>query len=84
MNRFSDEEIEKLKVLLEMVEPLQELVNKDKVSIPSIQSKEVEQRAFRVDKDILKKWDKFVKKNKSYKVQQLVSLALSEFIEKYK
>ncbi|NFU07774.1 hypothetical protein FDF66_18010, partial [Clostridium botulinum] len=44
---------------------------------------EVKQKLFKVDVDVLKKWEEFVSENKQYKVQNLISLALEEFIEKY-
>lgn len=43
---------------------------------------EVKQKLFKVDVDVLKKWEQFVKNNKQYKVQNLISLALEEFIER--
>lgn len=41
------------------------------------------QRMIRIDKDILKEWDNFISENKDYKVQDLYSLALKEFLFKY-
>ena len=45
---------------------------------------EVKQKLFKIDIEVLEKWDKFVIEHKEFKVQQLISLALEEFIDKYK
>jgi hypothetical protein len=45
--------------------------------------KEVKQKLFKIDIDVLSDWEKFVKKNSQFKVQDLISLALEEFIQKY-
>lgn len=44
---------------------------------------EVKQKLFKVDVNVADKWDKFVEEHKEYRVQQLISLALEEFIDKY-
>lgn len=41
------------------------------------------QRMIRVDNDILREWDNFIRENKDYKVQDLYSLAIKEFLNKY-
>lgn len=41
------------------------------------------QRMIRVDKEVLKEWDNFISENKDFKVQDLYSLALKEFLFKY-
>ena len=33
--------------------------------------------------EVLKKWDRFTKKHKQYSVQDLISMAMLEFINKY-
>lgn len=85
-----DVDINKLKELTELLEPIKELLRNDKVSIKSNKNKldipvitEVKQRTVKVDKDILKQWDKFVKKNSNYKAQDLISQALKEFMNNY-
>lgn len=45
---------------------------------------EVKQKLFKVDTEVLKNWEKFVAEHKQYKVQNLISMALGEFIDKYK
>ena len=45
---------------------------------------EVKQKLFKVDIDVLDNWNKFILEHKEYKVQSLISLALQEFIDKYK
>lgn len=85
-----DVDINKLKELTELLEPIKELLRNDKDSIKSNKNKldipvitEVKQRTVKVDKDILKQWDKFVKKNSNYKAQDLISQALKEFMNNY-
>lgn len=88
-----DIDIDKLNELINLIEPIKEIIehhNKSKtiVEVHLIELKakavtEVKQKLFKVDVDVLKKWDKFVVDHKEFKVQQLISLALEEFINKY-
>lgn len=88
-----DIDIDKLNELINLIEPIKEIIehhNKSKtiVEVHPIELKakavtEVKQKLFKVDVDVLKKWDKFVVDHKEFKVQQLISLALEEFINKY-
>ena len=87
-------DIKKLQELIELLEPLQEIVkehtrNKNIIEVkkaelnpPSIT--EVKQKLFKIDVDTLKNWEKFVAEHKQYKVQNLITLAIKEFLEKYK
>lgn len=87
-----DIEIDKLKELLELVEPIKELLKRDKGSIkkninnnleiPII--KNVKQRTVKIDIDVLKDWDKFIDENSNYKAQDLISQALKEFMKNHK
>lgn len=87
-------DINKLKELIELLEPLKEIIskhNKSKniVDIEPIELKvrnitEVKQKLFKIDVDVLNDWEQFVAEHKQYKVQNLISLALEEFINKYK
>lgn len=89
----SDLDMERLKELIELIEPIKEVIqeyNKSKtyVEVKPIELRpkaivEVKQKLFKIDVDVLAKWDKFVEDHKEYKVQQLISLALEEFIQKY-
>ena len=84
---------DKLIELLDMVDTLKEIIehyNKNKnvidIEINELKPKavtEVKQKLFKVDAEVLKKWEKFVSEHKEFKVQQLISLALEEFIQKY-
>ena len=86
-------DINKISELIDMIEPLKEVIqeynkNKNIVDIkttelnpPSIT--EVKQKLFKIDVNVLGQWEKFVLDHKQYKVQNLVSLALDEFIKKY-
>lgn len=86
-------DINKLNELIGMIEPLKAIVekyNKDItiVEVNTIELKakavtEVKQKLFKIDIEVLKKWDKFIADHKEFKVQQLISLALEEFINKY-
>lgn len=84
---------EKLMELVELIDPIKEMLddynrNKNIVDVNSIELKpkavtEVKQKLFKIDINVLKQWEEFVSRHKEYKVQQLISLALEEFIEKY-
>lgn len=88
-----DIDINSLKELISLVEPIKAIVeeyNKSKtiVEVNPIQIrpkaiKEVKQKLFKVDVNVLEKWEEFVSRHKEFKVQQLISLALEEFIQKY-
>jgi len=90
----NDIDMETLKELIELIGPIKEVIqeyNKSKtiIEVKPVELKpkaviEVKQKLFKVDIDVLDKWDEFVKDHKEFKVQQLISLALEEFIEKYK
>lgn len=87
-------DMNKLLELTEMLEPLKEIIqeyNKSKniVDVKPVELKvknitEVKQKLFKIDVDVLKQWDKFVAEHKQFKVQNLISLALEEFMDKYK
>lgn len=49
----------------------------------NINNDEVLTRSFRVYKNIYDKWNNFCKENSNYKVLDLLSMALDEYIEKY-
>lgn len=84
----------KLLELIELLEPIKILLedyerNKNVVEIESFELKpkavtKVKQKLFKIDGDILEQWEEFVLNHKEFKVQQLISLALEEFIKKYK
>ena len=85
---------EKLLELIDLLEPIKSLIedyerNKNIIEVNSIELKpkaitKVKQKLFKIDVDILEQWEEFVLNHKEFKVQQLISLALEEFIEKYK
>ena len=86
-------DMNKLKELIELIEPIKKVIqeyNKSKnvIEVEPAEWKpknitEVKQKLFKIDVEVLEKWEQFVKDNKQYKVQNLISLALEEFIEKY-
>lgn len=85
---------EKLMELVNLIEPIKEMLeeynrNKNIVDANVIELRpkaitEVKQKLFKVDVDVLEQWEEFVLKHKEFKVQHLISLALQEFINKYK
>ena len=89
-----DINISSLKELVSLIEPIKEVIQKYNESRNIIDVKPIElnpksitdikQKLFKVDKEVLEKWEKFVAEHKQYKVQNLVSMALEEFIDKYK
>lgn len=84
---------EKLKELVELIDPIKEMLeeynrNKNVIDASTIELKpkaieEVKQKLFKIDVNVLHKWEEFVSRHKEFKVQQLISLALEEFIQKY-
>lgn len=86
-------DMDKLQELIEMIEPLKEVIQEHNKSKNIIDIKthelnppnitEVKQKLFKVDIDVLKNWEQFVAEHKQFKVQNLISLALAEFIDKY-
>lgn len=88
-----DIDINSLKELIDLIEPIKAIIeeyNKSKtiVEVNPIQIrpkaiKEVKQKLFKIDVNVLEQWDKFIADHKEFKVQQLISLALEEFINKY-
>lgn len=89
----NDINIDELKELIQLIEPIKEIIkeyniNKSIVEVETIELRpkaitEVKQKLFKVDINVLEKWEQFVLEHKEYKVQQLISLALEEFINKY-
>ncbi|MBD7913469.1 hypothetical protein [Clostridium cibarium] len=85
---------DKLEELVSLLEPIKEVIreyNKSKtfVEVEPVELKvknitEVKQKLFKVDIEVLEEWEKFVVDHKQFKVQNLISLALEEFINKYK
>lgn len=91
--KYSNIDLNKLNELISLIDPIKDVIqeyNKSKnvIEIQNIELKpkaitEVKQKIFKIDIEIANKWDKFVLDHKEYRVQQLISLALEEFIEKY-
>lgn len=84
---------EKLMELIDLIEPIKEMLeeynrNKNIVDVNAIELRpkavtEVKQKLFKIDINVLEQWEEFVLNHKEFKVQQLISLALEEFINKY-
>lgn len=82
---------EKIMELVELLEPIKVMLedyntNKNIGNTNELRPKavtEVKQKLFKIDVNVLEQWEKFIAEHKEYKVQQLISLALQEFITKY-
>lgn len=92
IQEYKDLDINKLKELINLLDSLKEIViehnEKSKEGIKPdlnlIGITEVKQKLFKIDIKILEEWELFIQAHKQYKVQDLISLALKEFIDKYK
>ena len=92
--KYNNIDFSQITELINLIEPIKEVIkeyerNKNIIEIKNIELKpkaviEVKQKIFKIDIEIANKWDKFILEHREYKVQQLISLALEEFIEKYK
>lgn len=93
-NNYNDNvDMKKLKELIDLLEPIKVLLNKNElesnvidVSLEELKVVKVEEpkvRSFKVDKTTLEKWDRFTKENDLYSVMDLVNSALLEYINKY-
>lgn len=92
-NIFSDEEVQKLKQLINNYDDIMYMCSKcnttntqhihDIEDIQIIQTYNTKQKMFRVDVEVLERWSAFCEEYKHIKVQSLISSALLEYIEKY-
>lgn len=90
---FSDEEIKKLKQLINNYDDIMYMCSKCNTTntqhinniedIQIIQTYNTKQRMFRVDIEVLERWNEFCEEYKHIKVQSLISSALLEYINKY-
>lgn len=85
------ENLIELAELTDQIKDMLEKYNREKdiIEVEAIELKprpigEVKQKLFKIDVDVIKDWDEFVLNHKEFKVQQLISEAIKEFIEKYK
>lgn len=93
---LTNEELEKLKNLLNRYDDIMYMLDDDSKcnaththdiyntdNIQILQTNNTKQRMFRVDVDVLDRWNSFCEEYKHIKVQSLISSALLEYIEKY-
>ena len=90
---YNNLDLSKLKELIDLLEPIKEIIHEynNRRNVIDIEKNElrpkaiteVKQKLFKIDIDVLSKWEEFVSNHKEFKVQQLISLALEEFINKY-
>lgn len=92
IQEYKDLNVNKLKELVDLLDSLKEIVKEhDEKSKEIIKPDlnphgvtQVKQKLFKVDIKILKEWEQFIQAHNQFKVQDLISLALEEFINKYK
>lgn len=92
-NYQSNFDIQKLSELIELIEPIKELLKKSElesnildISVEELKVVKVENpkvRSFKISTETLTKWDNFTKENNIYSVMDLVNSALLEYIHKY-
>ena len=95
-NTLSAEEVQKLKQLVHNYDDIMYVLNmyskcntnntqhiNNIEDIQIIQTCNTKQRMFRVDVEVLERWNEFCEEYKHIKVQSLISSALLEYIEKY-
>lgn len=95
-NTLSPEEVQKLKELINNYDDIMYMLNiyskcntnntqsiSNVEDIKIIQTCNTKQRMFRVDVEVLNRWNEFCQEYKHIKVQSLISSALLEYIEKY-
>ena len=95
-NTLSAEEVQKLKELVNNYDDIMYMLNtyskcntnntqhiNNIEDIPIIQTCNTKQRMFRVDVEVLNRWNEFCQEYKHIKVQSLISSALLEYINKY-
>lgn len=91
-------DINSLKELVAIVEPLKAIVedyhkgitgsitesitNDNKLDVKI--ATEVKQKLFKVDVEVLEEWEKFIQTHREFKVQDLISQAIREFVNRYK
>lgn len=78
----------KLIELQNLIEPLKELLDKKVISssdteLPQISYLNITRKTFKVDSEVLDKWLSFCKSKKGYKMQDLTSRALAEYMERH-
>lgn len=95
-NTLSAEEVQKLKQLINNYDDIMYVLSMyskcnttntqhihDIEDIQIIQTYNTKQRMFRVDVEVLERWNEFCEEYKHIKVQSLISSALLEYINKY-
>lgn len=92
-NYNSSVDMKKLLELIDLLEPLKELLKKNELEsnvidvsleeLKVIKVNDPKVRSFKIDNSTLQKWDKFTKEHDLYSVMDLVNTALIEFIERH-
>ena len=81
------EELSDIRELIDIKDLLLDVVNNKRImcsnTINIIQTGETKQKMFRIDADVLDKWNGFCERNSEMKVQNLISTALLEFMKNY-
>lgn len=75
--------IDPIKAIIETYNRNENIIDIEPVKLNVRKVTNVKPKLFKVDIETLERWDQFTKANSQYKVQDLISLALEEFITKY-
>jgi len=76
--------IEPIKIVIQEYNDRRNIIEFEKETLIPDNVTEIKQKLFKIDVDVLNDWETFVIAHKQYKVQSLISMALKEFIRKYK
>lgn len=81
-------DLDRIIELQNLIEPIKELLEKQKEletnsELPGVRYTDIKQKTFKVDRETLSKWEAFCKAKKGYKMQDLTSRALIEYMQKH-
>ena len=81
-------DLDSLLELQELIGPIKDLLNKqkedqDNSELPGVRYTDIKQKTFKVDRETLAKWEAFCKAKKGYKMQDLTSRALIEYMQRH-
>lgn len=86
-NAASQIDFDKLLELQNLIDPIKALLNHKEIinnsELPKIRYMNITQKTFKVDSEILAKWISFCKAKKGYKMQDLTSRALAEYMQRH-
>ncbi|MGL5084340.1 MAG: hypothetical protein ACRC68_01235, partial [Clostridium sp.] len=91
INILSHIDIKSIKEVIELIEPIKEVIqkynqsitNENRIEIDSNLNNEIIPVGFKLDKELYNSWKDFTNKYKSIKNQDLLAMALIEYMKKY-